>query len=135
MTDKKIRQVLIDAFVTWALEQQIPFAVPNVDFEPVVGNEYLQVWFLEAEPYSTSLSDAGELLSGIMQIDINVPYGQGEGRFLEIYELLRAVFKTNASINNKFGTVRLGKVYARGGGGQSPWYTKHVTVEYKAFRN
>lgn len=133
MTAKKIRQTLTKEFVTWAQTFKIPFAVPNLEFEPVPGEEYLQLWFLDAAPVSYSLAEGHEQLQGIMQIDINVPYGEGEGRVLEIYESLNTVFKSKAVVRNSAGAVRLGRVYLSGTDSKSPWYTKFMTIEYSAF--
>jgi len=133
MTVKTIRQTLTKAFVDWATEKNLPFVVPNIEYDPTPLESWAQIWFIEGRSISVALKEGEEQLHGIMQIDLNVPYGQGEGAVFELYESLNKVFVTGGYINNEFGTVRLGSVYLSGQDAGPPFYTKFVTVEYSAF--
>lgn len=135
MNEKDIRQVLLTQFVTWATSQNLSFAVSNIEFEPLVGNSYVHLHFIENQPISTALAVGQEMFLGIMQVDINIPQGEGEGEIFTIYDSFKNIFKTNGYISNDKGTVRLGKVYLSGENSENPWHTKYITVEYSAFAN
>lgn len=133
MTVKTIRQVLTKAFVDWATQKNLPFVVPNLEYSPTPEQSWAQIWFIEGRSISVALKEGEEQLHGIMQVDLNVPYGQGEGALMDLYESLNTVFVTGGYVNNSFGTVRLGSVYLSGQDAGPPFYTKYVTIEYSAF--
>ena len=133
MTEQAIRQVLTHELAQWSKDNNIDIHYPNLTYEPVVGKEYIQQWFLEGGITDTTLAEGQERYYGIMQLDINVPSGMGEGGLFLLYSSLKRIFNTNKSINNKWGYVRLGKVYLSNNTGSAPWYTKHMTIEYTAF--
>lgn len=133
MTRKEIQQVLTEEFVKWATEQEVAFYVPNQVFEPVVGQPYVQLWFLEANISDTVLAEGHERINGLMQVDLNVPYGEGESWIFSLYDSFKLIFKTNKKLRNKYGSVQLSKVYLSGQQGERPWYTKYITVEYSEF--
>jgi hypothetical protein len=133
MTKTAIQKTLTQACIEWATSQGIPFVVSNQDYEPIVGQSYVRQWFVDNTPVDTVLAEGHERLIGIMQIDLNVPYGQGEAEILDLYESFKLIFKTNGRIRNKQGMVHIAKVYLQGSNAESPWYTRYITVEYSAF--
>jgi hypothetical protein len=133
MTKTAIQKTLTQACIEWATDQGISFVVSNQDYEPIVGQSYARQWFMDNTPVDTVLAEGHERLIGMMQIDLNVPYGQGEAEILDLYESFKLIFKTNGRIRNKQGMVQLAKVYLQGSNAESPWYTRYITVEYSAF--
>lgn len=133
MNEKSIRQVLLTQLSIWAISQNIDFATSNITYTPIVGKSYINIHFIDNEPMSMSLASNQEMFLGIMQIDINVPFNEGEGAIFDIYESFKNIFKSNGYINNDKGTVRLHKVYLSGSNSENPWYTKYITAEYSAF--
>jgi len=133
MNRKAIQQTLTSALSDWAKAERIPLVVPNLDYEPIVGQAYVRQWFIDAASTDTVLAEGFENHKGIMQVDFNVPYGQGEGLLLQLYDKFKLIFKTKGKIRTKYGMVQLHKVYMSGYKAETPWYTKYVTVEYSAF--
>lgn len=133
MTEQAIRQVLTHELAQWSKDNNIDIHYPNLAYEPIVGKKYIQQWFLEGGITDTTLAEGQGRYYGIMQLDINVPSGMGEGELFLLYSSLKRIFNTNKLIKNKYGCVRLGKVYLSNNTAISPWYTKHMTIEYTAF--
>lgn len=133
MTEQAIRQVLTHELAQWSKNNNIDIHYPNLGYEPVVGKKYIQQWFLEGGITDTTLAEGQGRYYGIMQLDINVPSGMGEGELFLLYSSLKRIFNTNKSISNKWGYVRLGKVYLSNNTSSVPWYTKHMAIEYTAF--
>lgn len=133
MNQQDIRKTLTYELSKWSSDNSIDIHYPNLSYEPTVGQAYIQQWFMEGGITDTVLAEGQERYFGIMQLDINVPSGEGEGTLFLLYNSLKLIFNTNKSINNKYGAVRLGKVRLSNNTASSPWYTKHMTIEYTAF--
>ena len=72
----------------------LPTAWQNVPFPELPStSEWLQVWFLPAASTVSTLGQGGEDESrGIVQIDINIPSGQGEAKALELSDRITSFF-------------------------------------------
>ena len=88
----KIDSALIQAFDDGAFG--LDYAVENKSFVPVVGTPYAEVYILHAQPFVNTMGDGGEdLVSGIMQINLNYPVNTGVGAANQKVTEIRNVFK------------------------------------------
>lgn len=133
MTKEKIEKCLTKALYDMATSKGMQVSYMNSPYSIEVGKAYIQQWFIDASPTDTTLAEGVERHVGIMQLDVNVPSGNGNKLMYEYMENIFNVFKTNGKINNEQGNVRLQKVYARGHNLTPPWYTRYITIEYTAF--
>jgi hypothetical protein len=76
-----------------------PIAWPNKPFTPVVGSPYLRATMMPAEPLTIASFVQGEnRYSGIMQVDVFVPDGDGTKRATTIADIVGNHFKRGLTV-------------------------------------
>jgi len=112
----------------------LPIAYENVKFEPADKSGYLSVFMLRAPTLQAELGWVGcDNHSGIFQIDINYPEGEGPTSHAEMADTINAIFKsggtfTGSTINVNIQNVSAGVMQIANG-----WATLSLNIEYYAF--
>ncbi|PCC84087.1 hypothetical protein COK51_34240, partial [Pseudomonas aeruginosa] len=111
----------------------IPVAYPNVAFEPTPGAIYLRCFTLPAGSTSSDLGGYHRGFTGVFQISIVVPGGQGTGVAADIIAGLGQQFPLYSELSRPGFSVQVVSPPAPG-----PWIsgdiadTKPVSIGYRA---
>lgn len=71
-----------------------PTAYPNVEFSVPSNAPWAQLFHLANQPFVGSLGTQGDdEISGILQINLYVPLGEGVGRLNSLFDTVRGQFK------------------------------------------
>lgn len=128
-----LQKVLTYHLVQYAEDKSLDLALPNVVFEPTIGNTFLNLSFLDSASSDTVLAKGYKRINGIMQIDINVPKDEGTYNLYDIAKDLKEIFEINGILRYKDNLVHLQDVYLSGEDISDSWYTKFLTIEYGEF--
>lgn len=91
MSMPDVREALQQGFVDGAFNIQT--FIENEKFTPPNGVEWAMMFFLPNEPEPTGLGLKGEdLVTGILQVDLNYPLGRGTKNVFAKYEEIRKYF-------------------------------------------
>lgn len=102
MNDINIRRALEKTLA--ALTPELSTAFENTKFTPVVGTPYQRANLLRASPADLEMSRTLTELSGIFQVTLFYPIGNGTNDIEERAEIVKALFKPPMSIAES-GTV------------------------------
>ena len=133
MTRFDIEQILTYYLSTYAENEGLDVCYPNKVFEPVIGENWLGVSFMQADSSDTVIAEGYERLNGIMQININVPKNTGTYDLYKISDDLKSIFKSNGILSYNGSTVHLQHTYLRGEDISDNWFCKFLTIEYSEF--
>lgn len=94
MSDLRIRQLIESRLIAWAATQDpsLPVAVENVHFTPPTKGAYLRGFDLSAQTRGGFLQGGLTTFTGLYQITICAPKGEGSGPAGLIAAGLRALF-------------------------------------------
>ena len=130
MTDK-IDSALIQAFDDAGFG--LPFAVENESYTPVTGTPYAQLFILPNQPTVSTMGDSGQdLITGLMQVNLNYPVGDGSGLAKQKATAIRNVFKAGYRPSYDGQEVFItssGRGIARN---QDSWYQVVVNIIWEA---
>jgi len=88
----KIDTALQQAFMDGAFG--LPIAYENRDYNPLPGTPYAALYVIPNQPSVNTLGDGGQdLITGIMQVDLNYPVGSGTGVAKQMATTIRDYFK------------------------------------------
>lgn len=108
-------------------------AWPNVKYEPLGGESYLQVSFAVAEPRQFELGDSGRNLQrGIYTVSVVSPPGHGIGDALRIADGVRSHFKRGIDLSAGAFAVTLIKAWAAPSFPRDGWLVTPVTITWQA---
>ena len=141
MTDTRIEQTLIDAFLTLNEFSGIPYiekdgngnplnvALPNVPFNEPGDKRFFVISFLPNEPEPAGLGEYAESRwDGIFQIDVTVPLGAGTDETAAKYDRIAKLFQRGKS----FGDVTIRRTYRATCGAELAYYRTVIRVEFTA---
>lgn len=111
----------------------IDLAMPNVEYNPEVGTDYLKVDFLPGEPTQNGIGTCSQnRIFGVYQITINTKINQGKYNANIIYKQLKEFFARGTAINYDTIGVRITKIYLGGYLEESPWYRQVVNIQFRS---
>lgn len=107
MSQKTIRALYEDRLKTWAQVHNpvLPIAYENVPFTPPAGT-YLAVFLLPADTTSKDLAGSLRDRTGVFQINVVCPVGNGPGVGQGIAAELDALFPNNLRLTSGAFTVQ-----------------------------
>lgn len=91
MSQRLIRQLYEQRLATWAAGKPLPVAWQNVALTPPAGT-YLRAFLLPADTDSQDMAGDHRAYTGVFQVSIVTPNGQGSGAAEELAEELAALF-------------------------------------------
>ncbi|WP_140920999.1 phage tail terminator-like protein [Limnobaculum xujianqingii] len=98
---------------SWADEQDIPVAWPNVSFDPPNSGEYLKVHDMPATPYSIDLAGKSKVYPGVFQVTAIFPVNIGSAKPRARARSIAALFPEGREIT---------------GNGFTGWVTSEPTI-------
>jgi len=99
-----------------------------------IGTAFLAIFQLPAQPTQATLGDAGcDLHTGIFQIDINYPSGEGMALLVQKADEINAVIKSGATFTNNGLNVRINNVGISRLVVSDGLATINITIEYNSF--
>lgn len=136
MSVEAVRAALIDlweqANVFKLDDGPLPTAYENVHFDPKGLSAWAQLFFLTGQPSVGSLGEGGEdELTGILQIDLYYPLGEGPARIYRSFDLLRQVFKAGTYSTVGLQWVLINSCGLSSTAPDSAWYKGIVTIEWE----
>lgn len=112
----------------------LPIAYENVKFEPADKSGYLACFVLRAPTLQAELGWVGcDSHTGIFQIDINYPEGEGATQHVETADAINAVFKSGGTFTGSAISVNIQNVSAGVMQIANGWATLSLNIEYYAF--
>ncbi|MBH4535569.1 DUF4128 domain-containing protein [Pseudomonas aeruginosa] len=133
MSHEIIQQLFEARLDVWAKAKGISVAYPNVTFEPTPGAIYLRCFTLPGGTTSSDLGGNHRGFTGVFQISIVVPGGQGTGVAADIIAELGQQFPLYSELSRPGFSVQVVSPPAPG-----PWIsgdiadTKPVSIGYRA---
>lgn len=115
------------------MPQKPAIAFENARFEPQVGTPYARADLLPAESQSPVILSAGELVyeSGIFQVTLHFPEGEGTKKALVMAEAVREHFPKGLRLQSEGLTVIVKKrASVAGGFNENGWYVVPISVPY-----
>jgi hypothetical protein len=106
VSDLLIRQAFETRLAAWAAAQTppIPVTFENHKFKPPAGR-YIRCWLLPAPTQSESLDGLHRLRSGIFQVDLCMPNGEGAGAATALAASLDAAFSLTSPMTQ--GSIKV----------------------------
>jgi hypothetical protein len=106
----------------------------NSEFEPTVGTSWLRPTFMPAEPEQADLGDSGRnRLTGIYQVSVFAPTGEGAGEAESKAEDLVTYFKRGKTFVSGGVTVRVRRAWRSAAAQEADWYHVPVSVMWFAY--
>ena len=111
-----------------------PIAWPNNEYTPVKGTLYARPTNLSGDFQQVTLGDSGEdQVTGIYQIDIFAPSGEGKYESSTMADLIADQFKRGANPTYNGVTLRVRSATLREGINENNgWYHTFIEVNYLA---
>lgn len=97
MSEAAILAVIEPRLDNWAQARGLHVQHANQQYDPKDGETYLRSTLLPSAMVDNSLSGDHQVYTGIFQIDVNAPAGEGAGPTLELLQELRVLFQNGAS--------------------------------------
>lgn len=94
MSQKTIRKLIEQRLAAWAAAKPISVAWQNAPFTPPAAT-YLRAFLLPADTDSQDLAGAHRAYTGVFQVSIVAPAGQGSGAAETLAEEIDALFPCN----------------------------------------
>lgn len=100
MSHRIVRSIFESRLKTWAAARTVPLriAYQNVSFTPATGETYLRAFTLPGTTASNTLAGDHRLYTGLFQITIVSPSGNGPGTAETLMDELAVLFPLNASL-------------------------------------
>lgn len=92
MSHKIIRSIYEQRLAAWAAGQSLRVAYQNVSFEPAEGETYLAAFTLPAGTDSDTLAGDHKMYTGLFQVNVVTPAGNGPGAAESLVDDLAALF-------------------------------------------
>ena len=108
-----------------ALTNKPPIAWPNVPYTPVNGTLYLRATILPANTETTTLASAGRH-TGIYQVDVFAPNGQGELAANQMADRIADHFAAQRNLSG----LRIREISQQSADPESARYQKIITITY-----
>jgi len=127
----KIDSALIQAFESGGFG--LAYTVENQSEDPPTGTPYAQLFILPNQPTVSTMGDSGQdLITGLMQVNLNYPIGDGAGeakqKATEIREVFKAGYRPTYDGQEVFITSS-GRGIARN---QDSWFQVIVNIIWEA---
>jgi len=101
MIELDIKSGLMEQLNSFIQAYPIEIKDTGISYDPDVSTPFLEVSVLYGEPNQVTFgSIAQNRYNGILQIDINIPSGQGEGKLKEILRAIEPFFRRGISITH-----------------------------------
>lgn len=129
----EIRYALESRLKTWADAQSpaIPVAWQNVPFTPPV-TRYLRAFLLPAETVTQTLDGDHRRYTGVFQVSILVPVGNGPGAGETIAEAIEALYPADLVLGDtSFDLYIVSPMSVYPSLQDSDWYTIPVSCQYR----
>ena len=82
--------------------------VPNMKETPPSGSRWAQTFLLPNQPDPTGLGNSGDdVVTGIFQVDLNYPLGEGESNIIAKAESIRTYFKAGRKFTSGTTSVAI----------------------------
>lgn len=107
MSNRLIRSLYEQRLAAWAAARSLPVAWQNVQFRPPASGIYLRAFLLPADTDSLDLEGAHRVYTGVFQISIVTPNGQGSGTAEQLAADLDAEFPNNLRLTSGAFTVQI----------------------------
>lgn len=107
MTQKLIRSLYEQRLAAWAAARSLPVAWQNVSFTPPASGIYLRAFLLPANTDSLDLEGGHRLYTGVFQVSIVTPNGQGSGAAEQLAADLDAEFPCNLRLTSGLFAVQI----------------------------
>jgi hypothetical protein len=137
MSEAIIAKLIENRVLAWGDDEDIPIAFENVAFDPPAGI-YARVFHLPATTTSAFLEGRQKTFSGIYQVSVVAPQGDGAGRARDAGMSLSARFPVNlVLIDGAFSLqivtpVTLGPAIVDSEGAKTARYTIPCGFQYRA---
>lgn len=132
MSQKTIRKLYEQRLATWAAAKPISVAWQNAPFTPPAG-AYLRAFLLPADTDSQDLAGDHRAYTGVFQVSIVAPAGQGSAAAETLAEELAALFPNNLPLSNgEFGVQIVSPCSAGPAIQDGNRYTVPVWFRYRA---
>lgn len=106
----------------------------NKNFEPVIGSQFVRPSLLPARTVGATLGASGtDENSGIYQIDIFSPLGEGKNESLTMADSIATHYKPGTELTYNGRLVRVLNVSRRGSVRVDGWMQTVVEIEYLSF--
>jgi hypothetical protein len=105
LSTKLIRSLYEQHLAAWAAARSLPVAWQNVPFTPPTSGLYLRAFLLPATTDSLDLEGAHRLYTGVFQVSIVAPSGQGSGAAEQLAADLATEFPLNLRLSSGGFTV------------------------------
>lgn len=126
----RIRQALEKAVL--AVTPAIDTAFENTTFSPRAGEPYQQLHFLPAKPEAAVIDDSISEVSGVFQITLRYPAGEGVKDVLERAKLYEKAFKVGVKLENEVFITAPTSVNILGVDGDR--YGVAVSIYFKSYK-
>ncbi|MEE4465711.1 phage tail terminator-like protein, partial [Azotobacter chroococcum] len=107
MSNRLIRSLYEQRLAAWAAARSLPVAWQNVPFTPPASGIYLRAFLLPADTDSLDLEGAHRLYTGVFQISIVAPNGNGSGDAEQPAADLDAEFPQNLRLTSGAFAVQI----------------------------
>ena len=109
-----------------------PIAYPNVEFTVPDDAPWIQVFLFTNQPFVGSLGPEGEdEISGILQLDVYVPLGEGTGRLTSLFDSIRSGFKAGTQLTYSGQWALILSCGMRSPMKEDGFYRGTVTIEWE----
>jgi len=109
-----------------------PCAYPNQAFEVPANAPWARLFILANQPFVGSLGDEGEdEVSGILQIDLHTPLGEGTYTVDQAFNTIRAQFKAGTYLSYGGQWVIILSCGITPLGPQETFYKSAITIEWE----
>ena len=135
MSHKIIRSLFEARLAAWAITKApaLRISYPNVSFTPAANETYLRAFLLPAGTDSNDLAGAHRLYTGVFQITIVTPVGNGPGAAETLAEELAALYQLNDRLTKTGFTAQVMTPVEPGPEQQEDTaYALPVSFEYRA---
>jgi hypothetical protein len=129
-----IRAALDSQLQTFATAQSLAVAWPNTGHEPTVGTPWIRPTLLPGWPEAAALgADADNYQSGLYQVDIFTPAGEGTEDARDYADAMITSFKRGTTLTYSGVTVRIKRAGIEASRQEPEWVVLPVLIAWFAY--
>lgn len=133
MSMVELETALNQAFSDGAFFDAEDWFVSNMEEDPPSDGVWCSTFFLPAQPVPNALGGQGDdIVTGIYQIDLNYPRGEGRANIIAKYEAIRTYFYAGRTFTSGTTSVSIISAGSSAGNVVNQNYRIIVNIEFEA---